>query len=146
MFWYKKGTFLVTQAFVKRLVAVFDQVKFSSPTESYASIIQFSSAASNGFAGASHYALTKAGVEGFAKSIAKEYGAQRIRCNAIKPYFIDTPLLNTLMTPDKRALYESLPALKRFGKPEEIAQLVYFLATDASSYINAASIDINGGR
>ena len=126
-------------------MADFDKVKFNSPTESYASIIQFSSAASYGFPGASHYALTKSGVEGFAKSIAKEYGAQRIRCNAIKPFFIDTPLLDTLMTPETRTLYESLPTLKRFGKPEEIAQLIYFLATDASSYITGASIDINGG-
>ena len=138
-----KGTFLVTQALVKRLVANFGKVKFSSPTESYASIIQFSSAASYGLAGASHYSITKAGVDGFAKSIAKEYGPQRIRCNSIKPFFIDTPMV--VMTPEKRALCESMTALGRFGKPEEIAQLIYFLATDASSYITGAAIDINGG-
>ena len=140
-----KGTFLVTQALVKRLVANFDKVKFNSPTESYASIIQFSSIASYGLPGASHYSITKAGLDGFAKSIAKEYGAQRIRCNSIKPFFIDTPMVEAVMTPEKRVMLENMTALKRFGKPEEIAQLIYFLATDASSYITGAAIDINGG-
>ena len=126
-------------------MANFRQVKFNSPTESYASIIHLSSAASYGAPGATHYSITKAGVEGFAKSIAKEYGAQRIRCNAIKPYFIDTPMVDSVMTPERRKMYETKAALGRFGKPEEIAQLIYFLATDASSYITGASIDINGG-
>lgn len=135
----------MTQALVKRLVADFDNVKFNSPTESYGSIIQLSSVASYGIADLSHYSITKAGVDGFAKSVAKEYGVQRIRCNSIKPYFIETPMVEAGMTPEKRELLESKPALKRLGKPEEIAQLIYFLAIDASSYITGASIDINGG-
>jgi NAD(P)-dependent dehydrogenase (short-subunit alcohol dehydrogenase family) len=135
----------VTQAFVKPLVANFPNVKFDSPTQSYASIVNFSSAAGR-FGGPlySHYGTTKAGVEGFSKCVAKEYGSFRIRCNAIMPFFIETPMIDGL-TGERRAFYAERVALKRLGKAEEVAQLIYFLASDSSSYITGTGIDINGG-
>ena len=54
-------------------------------------------------------------------------------------------MVEAVLKSEKREMLENMPALKRFGKPEEIAQLIYFLATDASSYITGAAIDINGG-
>jgi NAD(P)-dependent dehydrogenase (short-subunit alcohol dehydrogenase family) len=136
----------VTQLLIKRLVSNFSSVKFTSETESYASIIMLSSISKYGAPGASHYAMTKAGVDAFSKSIAKEYGAQRIRCNSVLPFVIETPMTRDLEMSDelKKALLAKT-ALNRFGKAEEVAQLIYFLASDASSYITGASIDINGG-
>lgn len=128
-------------------MANFEAVKFESECQSYASVINLASRAGKyGGPGYTHYSISKAGVEAFAKSVAKEYGAYRIRCNAVLPFFVDTPLADDLIADEeKKAYFKSLNALKRFGKPEEIAQLIYFLATDASSYITGASIDINGG-
>lgn len=84
-------------------------------------------------------------IEGFSKCVAKEYGSFRIRCNAIMPYIIETPLINTFMTNERRTLGSERVALKRFGRAEEVAQLIYFLASDSSSYITGTGIDINGG-
>jgi NAD(P)-dependent dehydrogenase (short-subunit alcohol dehydrogenase family) len=120
-------------------------VKFQSPTESYASIVNLASIAGKfGFTNLTHYGITKAGVDGFAKCIAKEYGSYRIRCNAIMPYFIETPMINGLSDEIHDKLAQAT-ALKRLGKAEEVAQLIQFLASDSSSYITGAGIDINGG-
>lgn len=135
----------MTQALIRLLLANYSNVKFKTPTESYASIINLSSAARYGAPLATEYSITKAGVETFAKSIAKEYGSRRIRCNAVLPFFIETPMVHAAVTKERRAMYETRSSLRRFGQPEEVAELIYFLATDASSYISGASIDINGG-
>jgi 3-oxoacyl-[acyl-carrier protein] reductase len=138
---------LVTQAFVKPLVANFANVKFDLPAQSYASIVNLSSAVGRygGNYGFAHYGITKAGIEGFSKCVAKEYGSFRIRCNAIMPYIIETPMINAFMTNERRTLGSERVALKRFGRAEEVAQLIYFLASDSSSYITGTGIDINGG-
>jgi 3-oxoacyl-[acyl-carrier protein] reductase len=136
----------VTQAFIKLLMSNYKNVKFDSPTQSYASIVNLSSVSGRfGAAGMTHYGMTKAGVEGFAKCVAKEYGTYRIRCNAILPYIIETPMADSLLTEEMRRVYSEKPVLKRLGKAEEVAQLIYFLATDSSSYITGTGIDINGG-
>jgi NAD(P)-dependent dehydrogenase (short-subunit alcohol dehydrogenase family) len=140
-----KGTFLITQGAARALIANFDSFKAENETQSYASIINLASQASKrGAAGASHYSAAKAGIEGFTRSMAKELGDYKIRCNAILPYFIETSMIDFLDA-NKRALYSSLVPLKRLGKAEEVAQLALFLATDASSYISGNSIDIAGG-
>ena len=140
-----KGTYLITQELIKLLLENYSNVTFKSPTESYASIINLSSAARYGAPLAVEYSITKAGVDSLAKSIAKEYGSKRIRCNSVLPYFIETPLVHAVIDDEERAFFASQNALGRFGQPDEVAQLIYFLATDASSYITGASIDINGG-
>jgi 17beta-estradiol 17-dehydrogenase/3alpha(17beta)-hydroxysteroid dehydrogenase (NAD+) len=90
--------------------------------------------------------MTKAGIDGFTKSIAKELGAYRIRANSVLPYFIDTPMVATSkMEPGVLNVLENMTALKRLGKPEEVAEVILFLASDTSSYVNGASIDITGG-
>jgi 17beta-estradiol 17-dehydrogenase/3alpha(17beta)-hydroxysteroid dehydrogenase (NAD+) len=141
-----KGTFLVTQTLIKLLVENYPKHKFQTETDSYASIINFGSMAGQwGAAGMSPYSITKSGLEGFTRSVSRESGSYRIRCNVVLPYFIETPMANQVITGEKSQIYKNKPDLKRFGKADEVAQLVYFLATDASSYITGANIDINGG-
>jgi 3-oxoacyl-[acyl-carrier protein] reductase len=93
-----------------------------------------------------HYASAKAAIESFTKTTAIELGKYKIRANCVKPHLIDTPLIQTeAVTP---AIYENackMTALGRAGKPEEVANLIFFLATDQSSYISGTTIEINGG-
>jgi 17beta-estradiol 17-dehydrogenase/3alpha(17beta)-hydroxysteroid dehydrogenase (NAD+) len=142
-----KGVFLVTRAAVGLLVENFPNVTFKSDVETYASIVNLSSQAGKlGMPRLSHYAMTKAGVDGFTKSIGKELGAYRIRCNAVLPSFIDTPMIDLPgKHPNQAKHYKSKSALGRIGQPEEVAELILFLASDASSYMNCASVDISGG-
>jgi 17beta-estradiol 17-dehydrogenase / 3alpha(17beta)-hydroxysteroid dehydrogenase (NAD+) / 3-oxoacyl-[acyl-carrier protein] reductase alpha subunit len=140
-----KGTFLITQAATRALVDKFPSVKFSSPLETYASIINLSSQASKLPAErSSHYSSSKAAVVAFSRSTMREFGKYRIRCNAVLPYFIETPMINVLNNKEKD-FYARLTALGRLGKPDEVANLILFLASDQSSYINGAAIDIHGG-
>jgi 3-oxoacyl-[acyl-carrier protein] reductase len=97
-----------------------------------------------GNAGQSNYAASKAGIIGFTKSIALELGSRNIRCNAIAPGFIETEMTGQL---DEKVVAEwrnSIP-LKRGGTPEDVAQLVLFLASDRSSYITGQVINVDGG-
>jgi NAD(P)-dependent dehydrogenase (short-subunit alcohol dehydrogenase family) len=129
-------------------MANYADTKFESPTQSYASIINMSGIAGRyGGSNLTHYGISKAGIEGFTKCLAKEYGSNRIRCNVIVPYMIETPMLDQPPYTNRefRKALEEKAALKRFGKPEEVAQLIYFLASDSSSYITGADIDISGG-
>jgi 17beta-estradiol 17-dehydrogenase/3alpha(17beta)-hydroxysteroid dehydrogenase (NAD+) len=141
-----KGTFLITQAAARALLANFKKDAFTSPTQTYATFVNLASIGGKmGAAGLSHYAMTKAGVEGFTKSIAKELGPFRIRSNAVLPYVIKTPMFTEIPVADKVDKIAKFTPLKRVGEPEEIAELILFLASDASSYVNGASVDINGG-
>lgn len=97
-----------------------------------------------GNAGQSNYAASKAGIIGFTKSIALELGSRNIRCNAIAPGFIETEMTGQL---DEKVVAEwrnAIP-LKRGGTPEDVAQLVLFLASDKSSYITGQVINVDGG-
>lgn len=76
--------------------------------------------------------------------MAKELGKYQIRCNAILPGFIRTPMTDMVQEKQLQTLIKMVP-LRRIGEPQDIAQLSLFLASDASSYITGASIDINGG-
>ncbi|WP_371876972.1 3-oxoacyl-ACP reductase FabG [Microbulbifer sp. 2205BS26-8] len=99
---------------------------------------------SMGNAGQSNYAATKAGVAGFARSLAAEIGSRGITVNTVAPGFIDTDMTKVLSEAQRAALLEKIP-LGRLGQPEEIASVVAFLASDAGSYITGETIQVNGG-
>jgi len=94
--------------------------------------------------GQSNYAASKFGVIGLAKTWARELGPKGIRCNAVAPGFIATPILHTI--PDKvmAQMTDRVP-LRRLGRPEEIASVYAFLASDEASYVNGAVIEVAGG-
>lgn len=90
------------------------------------------------------YSASKAGLIGFTKSYAKELASRNIRCNAICPGFITTDMTHALDEKVKDAYLSTIP-LKRMGEPEEVAGLVCFLLSKASSYITGETIKIDGG-
>jgi 3-oxoacyl-[acyl-carrier protein] reductase len=90
------------------------------------------------------YAASKAGMIGFTKSYAKELASRNIRCNAVCPGFIATEMTSALEEKVKDAYLNSIP-LKRFGEGPEVANLVCFLLSAASSYITGETIKIDGG-
>ena len=94
--------------------------------------------------GQSNYAASKFGVIGLAKTWARELGPKGIRCNAVAPGFIATAILHTI--PDKvmAQMTDRVP-LRRLGRPEEIASVYAFLASDEASYVNGAVIEVAGG-
>lgn len=92
--------------------------------------------------GQANYAASKAGLVGLTKTVAKELASRGVCCNAVAPGFIETDMTHDFT--DNEDLKNSIP-LKRFGKPEEIAQLVLFLASDASNYITGEVIRCDGG-
>jgi 3-oxoacyl-[acyl-carrier protein] reductase len=94
--------------------------------------------------GQSNYAATKAGVAGFARSLAAEVGSRGITVNTVAPGFIDTDMTKILPEEQKQQLLSKIP-LGRLGAPEEIAAVVVFLASDAGGYISGETIHVNGG-
>jgi 3-oxoacyl-[acyl-carrier protein] reductase len=99
---------------------------------------------SMGNAGQANYAATKAGVGGFARSLAAEVGSRNITVNTVAPGFIDTDMTKVLPEEQKAQLMARIP-LGRLGAPEEIASVVAFLASDAAAYISGETIHVNGG-
>jgi 3-oxoacyl-[acyl-carrier protein] reductase len=99
---------------------------------------------SMGNAGQSNYSATKAGVEGFARALAKELGSRSITVNSVAPGFIDTDMTKELPDSSKDMMLSQIP-LARLGQPEEIAAVVSFLVSDAAGYITGETIHVNGG-
>ena len=97
-----------------------------------------------GNAGQSNYAATKAGVAGFARALAREIGSRNITVNTVAPGFIDTDMTHVLPDEQKQILVGQSP-LARLGKPEEIAAVVAFLASESAAYITGETIHVNGG-
>ena len=97
-----------------------------------------------GNAGQSNYAASKAGVIGFSKALAKELAGRNIRVNAVAPGFIDTDMTSILSDKVKENIYLQIP-LKRMGKAKEVANVVYFLSSEESSYITGQVINVDGG-
>lgn len=99
---------------------------------------------SMGNAGQVNYSAAKAGVVGFSKSLAREVGSRNITVNCIAPGFIDTDMTRGLPDDQKNSLLAHVP-LGRFGRTEEIAAAVVFLASDGGSYVTGNTLHVNGG-
>jgi 3-oxoacyl-[acyl-carrier protein] reductase len=94
--------------------------------------------------GQTNYAASKFGVIGFVKTWARELGPKGIRCNAVCPGFIATHILETIPQRVLSQLTDRVP-MKRLGRPEEVANVYAFLASDEASYVNGAVIEVAGG-
>ena len=109
------------------------------------SIIGISSVvAISGNPGQANYVASKSGMIGLYKSIALEVASRNINVNIISPGFIFSPMTDQLSDKQKNTILEKIP-MKRFGHPNEIANLVYFLSNKDSSYITGQNIHVNGG-
>jgi 3-oxoacyl-[acyl-carrier protein] reductase len=97
-----------------------------------------------GNAGQSFYALTKAGLLGLCKSLAKELGSRGVRVNAVAPGFIETAMTAGMPEAVKAQYVGTIP-LRRLGKPEDIGGVVRFLCSDAAAYITGQTIVVDGG-
>lgn len=130
-----KGTWLLNKAVGKAMLT--DKVP--------GSIVNISSlVGKTGNIGQTNYAASKAGVIGITKSMAKEMGKFNIRVNAVLPGFIETPMTETVPE-NLMQMTKLLIPLGRLGNPEEIANTCAFLASDKSSYITGATIEVTGG-
>ncbi|MCA1438739.1 SDR family oxidoreductase [Ensifer sp. IC4062] len=101
-----------------------------------------------GFPGTTAYAASKAGLVGLTQSLAVEFGAQGVRVNALLPGGTDTPSNHANLpgaAPETRGFIEGLHALKRMGRPEEIAEAALYLASDAASFVTGAALLVDGG-
>ncbi len=96
-----------------------------------------------GQAGQANYAASKAGIIGFTKSIADEFGSRSIRCNAIAPGFIETDMTSVLSDDVKRNILAQIP-MKRMGTAAEVADAALFLASDLSAYVSGQVISVCG--
>lgn len=129
-----KGVFLCTKAVIRKMIK-----------QRQGKIINISSVVGvTGNVGQANYSASKAGVIGFTKSIAKEVSAKGINVNAIAPGFIDTDMTAVLSEDTKYNMLNNIP-LKRFGKPEDVANLVVFLSSNKSDYITGEVIHVDGG-
>ena len=129
-----KGTFLVTKAVTKYMMK-----------KRQGSIINLASVVGVvGNAGQSNYSASKAGIIGFTKSVAKELASRNIRANAVAPGFIETDMTSVLKDEVKENIYNQIP-LKRMGNAREVAELIYFLGSEKSSYITGQVINVDGG-
>ncbi|WP_026653096.1 3-oxoacyl-[acyl-carrier-protein] reductase [Butyrivibrio proteoclasticus] len=129
-----KGTMLVTRAFIRNFMK-----------KKQGNIINISSVVGlMGNKGQTNYAASKAGIIGFTKSVAKEYGRKNIRCNAIAPGFIETDMTAKLNEAQVEAISKEI-ALGRLGSAKDVADLALFLASDRSRYITGEVIKVDGG-
>lgn len=111
----------------------------------YGRIINMSSVVGvTGNAGQLNYAASKAGVIGMTKSMAKELAARGVTVNAIAPGFIQTAMTDVLSDEVKQQIQQQIP-LGTLGKPEDVAELTAFLASDAAGYITGQVIHVDGG-
>lgn len=94
--------------------------------------------------GQTNYAATKFGVIGFVKTWSRELGKKGIRCNAVCPGFVATPILKDMPEKVLQGMADKVP-MKRLADPAEIANVYAFLASDEASYINGAAIEVTGG-
>lgn len=110
-------------------------------------IINMSSSAGRSVStlGGAHYTASKAGLLGLTRAMAKEVSSFGITVNAVCPGLIDTEMVRSDCSPDTIRAYEEQFPIPRLGRPEEIADPVAFLCSEAAAYITGASIDINGG-
>ena len=113
--------------------------------ERWGRIINISSiVGETGNPGQANYVASKAGLIGLTKSLAQEMASRNITVNAVAPGFVDTDMTAALSEELRKRMLEHIP-LKRFGKPEDIAAAVRFLASEEAGYITGAVLNVNGG-
>lgn len=128
------GVFNCTRVFLEHL-----------EQSSYPRIINITSIVGQmGNVGQANYAASKAGIIGFTKSLAKELARKGINVNAIAPGFIETDMLSGVPDKIRERIISQIP-MRRFGKPEEVARAVGFLASDDADYITGHVLNVNGG-
>ena len=97
-----------------------------------------------GNTGQTNYSASKAAIIGMTHTLAREMGRRKIRVNAVAPGLVDTPMLDTnLKGKNKSSIEEGIP-LRRMARPEEIAEPILFLASEAASYITGEILEVNG--
>ena len=129
-----KGVFLCTKAVTRGMMK-----KRTGTIVNIASVIGLM-----GNAGQANYAASKGGVISFSKTVAKELASRNVRCNAVAPGFIRTAMTDALDEEVQNKMREIIP-LSRFGEPEDVANVVLFLASDASAYVTGQVLSTCGG-
>ena len=130
------------------LSGVFYMCKFAvmlMMSSRYGRVINITSPAGKiGFPGQTNYAATKAGQVGLTRSLSKEVATRGITVNCVSPGFIDTGFIDDLPEKLRKTYLESI-RLRRFGKPEEVASCVLFLASKEAGYVNGSTLEVTGG-
>ena len=128
------GQYLLIKSFIKKMVK-----------NRWGRIINISStSAVLGNKGQANYAAAKAGIEAMSRSLARELGSRNINVNCVAPGFIETDMTKEISEGNEDFLASQIP-LGRLGKPNEIAEVVNFLASDQANYITGQTIHVNGG-
>ena len=128
------GTFNLTKIFLKNMIK-----------NKFGRIINISSISGlMGNPGQVNYSSSKAALNGFTKSLAKEVGSRNITVNCVAPGFIDTDMTSYIEENERNEILKQIP-LNKFGSPEDISKLVMFLMSDEASYITGQTISIDGG-
>ena len=128
------GVFRISKAIVKNMLK-----------NKWGRIISLSSTSSPlGNKGQANYAAAKAGIEAFSRTLSNEVGSRGITVNCVAPGYIDTDMLDFIDENERNSIASQIPLL-RLGRPEEVAGLIAFLASEEASYITGQIVHINGG-
>ena len=131
-----KGTYLCTRAVLPAMKA-----------SGWGRVVNISSSAGRSVStlGGPHYTTAKAAVLGFTRAVAREMAPFGITLNAVCPGLVNTEMVSEVITEAQTQAYADSFPIKRLAEPQEVAELVAFLASDRAAYITGASLDINGG-